>query len=71
MDTLSAANQFSGLPMASLIGVPLQAACDAQLQLANATANFVKTVGLDESGKPIRAVDFKYEQVKEDGTIQK
>lgn len=27
-------NQFSGLPMASLIGGPLQAACDAQLQLA-------------------------------------
>ena len=71
MDTLSAANQFSGLPMASLIGVPLQAACDAQLQLANATANFVKTVGLDESGKSVRAVDFKCEQVKEDGTIQK
>lgn len=71
MDTLSVANQFSGLPMASLIGAPLQAACNAQLQLANATANFVRTVGLDESGKSTRTVDFKYEQVKEDGTTQK
>ncbi len=37
--------QFRGLPMADLIGAPLRAACDAQLQLANATATFIKTVG--------------------------
>ncbi len=55
------ANQFSGLPMASLIGDPLQAACDAQLQLANATANFIKTVGMKEDGESVRTADFIYE----------
>lgn len=66
-------NQFSGLPMASLIGAPLQAACDAQLQLANATSTFIKTVGLEQKGEELvaRTVDFKYEQIKEDGSVQK
>ncbi|RDU62059.1 hypothetical protein CQA53_09580 [Helicobacter didelphidarum] len=64
-------NQFAGLPMASLIGGPLQAACDAQLQLANATATFIKTVGMNEDGQTIRTADFHYEQIKEDGSIQK
>ena len=66
-------NQFSGLPMASLIGGPLQAACDAQLQLANATSTFIKTVGLEQKGEELvaRTVDFKYEQIKEDGSVQK
>ena len=40
------ANQFSGLPMESLIGGPLQAACDAQVQLAKAETNFINEVGL-------------------------
>ncbi len=31
--------------MADLIGSPLSAACDAQLKLATATANFIKTIG--------------------------
>lgn len=39
------ASQFKGLPMGELIGGPLQAACDAQVSLANATANFIKVVG--------------------------
>lgn len=39
------AGQFKGLPMADLIGGPLAAACDAQVRLANATAEFIKTVG--------------------------
>lgn len=66
-------NQFSGLPMASSIGGPLQAACDAQLQLANATSTFIKTVGLEQKGEELvaRTVDFKYEQIKEDGSVQK
>lgn len=63
-------NQFSGLDMSSLIGGPLQAACNAQLQLANATANFIQTVGMQEDSA-VRTVDFKYEQIKEDGTTQK
>ncbi|TEY03983.1 DUF2589 domain-containing protein [Campylobacter sp. US33a] len=64
-------NQFSGLPMASLIGGPLQAACDAQLQLANTTANFIKTVGMKEDGETIRTADFHYEQIQKDGSTQK
>lgn len=39
------AAQFRGLPMGDLIGAPLQASCDAQLQLARASASFIKTVG--------------------------
>lgn len=38
-------DQFKGLPMADLIGGPLMAASDAQVKLANATANFIKVVG--------------------------
>lgn len=38
-------DQFKGLPMNDLIGGPLTAACDAQLKLAGATANFIKAVG--------------------------
>ncbi len=40
-------NEFSGLPMEDLIGAPLTAACDAQVRLAKATANFINTVGFD------------------------
>ncbi len=36
-------NEFSGLPMSALIGGPLDA--DAQAKLANATANFIRTIG--------------------------
>lgn len=39
-------DQFRGLPMEVLIGGPLKAACDAQTMLANATAEFIDTVGL-------------------------
>ena len=44
-ELIDMASQFRGLPMGDLIGAPLQASCDAQLQLARATANFIKTVG--------------------------
>lgn len=58
---MSIANQFKGLPMESLIGGPLQAACDAQVQLAKAEANFINEVGLiaDADGNyTTRTVDF-------------
>lgn len=42
------ANQFTGLPMASLIGGPLQAVADAQLSLANTTRDFIETVGFNK-----------------------
>ena len=38
-------DQFKGLPMADLIGGPLMAASDAQVKLANATADFIKVIG--------------------------
>jgi hypothetical protein len=70
-------NEFSGLPMADLIGAPLNAACDAQVRLAKATADFINTVGfnpeLDAQQKPTgklvpRQVDFSFWRPVEDGT---
>lgn len=44
-ELLDMASQFKGLPMAELIGSPLTAASDAQVKLAVATSNFIKTIG--------------------------
>ena len=44
-EIIDMASQFKGLPMGDLIGSPLTAACDAQIKLANATANFIKYIG--------------------------
>lgn len=44
-ELINIASQFTGLPMGDLIGAPLTAACDAQVRLANATADFIKYVG--------------------------
>lgn len=60
---MSIGNEFSGLPMSDLIGAPLNAACDAQIRLAKATAEFINTVGFtpDDSGKLTpRQVDFAF-----------
>lgn len=38
-------DQFRGLPMGDLIGGPLMAACDAQVRLANASAQFIQQIG--------------------------
>lgn len=46
-DLINISDQFKGLPMDSLIGGPLTAACDAQLKLANATADFIKVIGFE------------------------
>lgn len=62
-------DEFKGLPMESLIGGPLTAACDANLHLAKTTAEFINTVGFDDEigkdGKPtgakkIRTAQFAY-----------
>ncbi|GAA0669954.1 hypothetical protein FHT00_000531 [Sphingomonas insulae] len=45
-------DQFRGLPMGDLIGGPLMAACDAQVRLANATAQFIQHVGFVPRDKP-------------------
>lgn len=67
------ADQFKGLPMRDLIGGPLMAACDAQVKLANATADFIKVVGFlpPTSGGTdpnavggIRIASFKFERPK-------
>jgi hypothetical protein len=66
---MAIAEQFSGLPMDQLIGAPLRAAADASTQLANATAEFINTVGFDDE-KKIRTAAFGYQMrsVNEDGS---
>ncbi len=41
---------FDGLDMESLTGGPLKAACDAQAKLAETTAEFIRSAGLESSG---------------------
>lgn len=63
-------DQFGGLPMDQLIGGPLKAACDSQIQLAKATADFIQNVGLqaDKNGvMRTRTVDFTYSKPVNDG----
>jgi hypothetical protein len=53
-EIIDMASQFKGLPMGDLIGGPLSAACDAQVKLARATADFIKTIGFmppDDKGE--------------------
>jgi hypothetical protein len=65
-------DQFRGLPMGELIGAPLMAACDAQVRLASATADFIKTVGFlppkaDDAGGvgEVRNVQFSFDRSQE------
>jgi len=61
-------DQFRGLPMGDLIGGPLQAASDAQVQLANATADFIRVVGFlppegdQKEPTEVRTVVFKFDR---------
>jgi hypothetical protein len=66
-ELIDMAAQFRGLPMEQLIGSPLTAACNAQVHLASATADFIKAVGFlpptgdDKTGVgDIRKVKFSY-----------
>lgn len=67
---MAVADKFSGLDMKNLIGGPLSAAADASVQLAQSTADFINSVGFDESGK-VRNMDFGYEKRvnNDDGTV--
>lgn len=67
------ANQFNGLPMNTLIGAPLQAACEAQVMLARATADFIDEIGFNTTyklendkktvdKKTVRSVAFEFQQ---------
>lgn len=67
-------DQFRGLPMKDLIGGPLQAACDAQVMLAQASTDFIKNVGMEENKDgplKVRTVDFSFERPTQgaDGTV--
>ena len=44
-ELVAMSDQFQGLPMDSLIGGPLTAACDSQVRLARATADFIQVIG--------------------------
>lgn len=55
-DIINMADQFSGLPMESLIGGPLQAACKAEVMLAAATTNFIETVGFQDKDEKTRTL---------------
>lgn len=69
---INMADQFKGLPMADLIGSPLIAACDAQVKLANATAEFIKVVGFtppdDKGESDVRTVKFVFDRPVADNT---
>ena len=63
-------DQFGGLPMDQLIGGPLSAACNSQIQLAKATADFIQNVGLEADANGVmkaRTVDFTYTKPVNDG----
>jgi hypothetical protein len=71
MTQFTMGDQFRGLPMGDLIGAPLTAACDAQVRLANATADFIKVVGFlppnADSSDPtgiggVRNVKFRFDR---------
>lgn len=73
-DIVNMSDQFKGLPMADLIGAPLRAACDAQVMLARATADFIKVIGFlpptdpaDPNGNGgTRTAQFKFKRPVED-----
>lgn len=71
-DLIRMSDQFKGLPMDSLIGGPLTAACDAQVMLAKATSDFITDVGFED--KKVRMVDFSFSKPEEienaDGSIK-
>lgn len=64
-----AVEQFTGMDMAQLVGAPLVAACDAQIQLARSTAGFIQQVGVDENGET-RTASFLYQQGETEKSMQ-
>lgn len=47
-ELVNMSDQFKGLPMGDLIGGPLNAACEAQVKLAQSTADFIKVIGFNQ-----------------------
>ncbi|MFD2232854.1 DUF2589 domain-containing protein [Phaeospirillum tilakii] len=67
MPEFNMGDQFRGLPMGDLIGAPLSAACEAQVRLATATANFINVVGFlppknDNDPLQVRTVAFRFDR---------
>ncbi|MFZ4605541.1 MAG: DUF2589 domain-containing protein [Caulobacter sp.] len=62
-------DEFGAIPIAMLIGKPFEAACEAQIMLADATANYIKEVGFlppaqgDTDGLgPLRTAKFGFQR---------
>ena len=70
-------SQFKALPIEDLIGAPLVAAAQAQGKLAGVTVDFIKAIGLNNSGTeeaPVYeavSVDFTYTSSDGDETSLK
>ena len=60
------ANQFTGLPIADLIGTPLLAASDSQIRLAQSTSKFIESIAFNDD-KTLKLADFTYTGVDETG----
>ncbi len=56
------ADNFKGLPMAELIGAPLQAVCQSQVQLASASWQFIQTIAFEEDGTTPRLLKFELQR---------
>lgn len=64
-------NSLSRISIADLIAAPLKAAADAQLELANSTVDFIRTVGIeqkDDGTAHTRSLSFTLYREEQDGT---
>ena len=59
--------QSDGLAVESWIGSPAKAACDAQAKLAETTAEFIRTVGVESSGSgKVQTATFTFRKKRAD-----
>ncbi len=69
---VSMAQQFSGLPMKSLLGAPLKAATDANGMMARTQTQFMLSTGFDKKGSDLEPIMVSFNitrsVVKPDGT---
>ena len=64
-------NSLSRISIADLIAAPLKAAADAQMELANSTVDFIRTVGIeqkDDGTAHTRSLSFTLYREEQDGT---
>lgn len=66
---MAVSEQFTGISMEQLIGAPLLAVVNAELQLADSTAAFIRQAGVDENGKT-RTATFFFQDTAADETGQ-